>query len=145
MKKVAYGAGLALTVLTGCGGPEEVVPSPKAEVTFVYKASTERNLDLPDCGVGPTHIHLSWRRFEEVNFIAYGPMEWRRRFTDVPVGQRVSIRVSDANYCDRDPNGATTENVFANDVQLKSVVDTPGNGLEPGLSFLVEADGTVKP
>ena len=106
---------------------------------------TERNFDIVDCGVGETHIHLSWRNFEKVNFQEYGAMEWRRTFADVPVGRRVSIRVSDANYCNRDPNGATTENVFANGVQLHSVVDTPGNGPEPGLSFLVEADGTVKP
>ncbi len=145
MKKLAFSTGLGLAVLTGCGEPEEPPPPPRAEVTFVYKASTERNLDLPDCGVGDTHIHPSWRNFDVVKFTAFGPMEWRRTFSDVPVGVRVRIRVSDANYCDRDPNGATTENVFANDVQLRTIVDTPGNGPEPGLAFLVEADGTVKP
>lgn len=145
MKRVAFSAGVGLAVLTGCGAPEEVVPPATAEVTFVYKASTERNLDIVDCGVGATHLHPSWRSFEKVNFIAYGPMEWRRTFTDVPVGERLRLRVSDANTCHLDPNGATTENVFANEVQLHRVVETPGNGPEPGLSFLVEADGTVKP
>lgn len=144
MKSVAFCAGVGLVVLTGCGEPEEAPPV-TAEVTFVYKAPTERNFDVVDCGVGETHIHLSWRNFEKVNFMKYGPMEWRRTFTGVPVGTRLKIRVSDANYCDRDPNGATTENVFANEVQLRNVVDTPGNGLEPGLSFQVEADGTVIP
>jgi hypothetical protein len=146
MKRVLFGAGVGLAVLTGCGEPEEVTPPPpKAEVTFSYKASTERNLDVADCGVGPTHIHPSWQRFEAVEFTAFGPMEWRRTFTDVPTGERLKIRISDANYCDRDPNGATTENVFANGVQLTRVVETPGNGLEPGLSLFVEEDGTVRP
>ncbi len=146
MKRAAFGVGVVLAVLTGCGEPEAVAPPlPKAEVTFLYKASTERNLDIPDCGVGETHIHPSWQGYKLVNFIPYGPMEWRRTFANVPVGERLRIRVSDANACDRDPNGATTENVFANGVQLTRVVETPGNGSEPGLSLLVEADGTVKP
>jgi len=145
MKRWALCAGVGLMVLSGCGEPEEETLPARAEVTFAYLAPTERNLDVLDCGVGETHIHPSWRRFELVNFREFGPNEWRRTFTDVPVGVRLSIRVSDANYCDRDPNGATTQNVFANGVQLYSVVDTPGNGPEPGLSFLVEADGTVKP
>jgi hypothetical protein len=147
MKRVAFSAGVGLAVLTGCAEPEpeEVVPPKKAKVTFVYKASTERNLDVPDCGVGETHIHPSWQSYEKVNFIAQGPMEWRRTFSGVPVGERLRIRVSDANSCDRDPNGASTENVFANGVLLTNVVDTPGTGIEPGLSFLVEEDGTVRP
>ncbi len=145
MKSMTFCAGVGLAVLTGCGEPEQVTPPARAEVTFAYLASTERNFDIPDCGVGETHIHPSWRRFDLVAFKEFGPMEWRRTFTDVPVGERLRIRVSDANYCDRDPNGATTENVFANGVQLYRVVETPGNGPEPGLSFLVEADGTVKP
>lgn len=144
MKSVAFFAGAGLAALTGCG-EEEPTPPARAEVTFAYLAPTERNFDIVDCGVGETHIHLSWRNFELVNFKEYGPMEWRRTFTDVPVGRRVSIRVSDANSCYRDPNGATTENVYANGVHLTSVVDTPGNGPEPGLSLFVEADGTVKP
>ncbi|MDY7231846.1 hypothetical protein [Hyalangium rubrum] len=149
MKRVAFGLAVSVAVLMSCAEPEEVeppTPTPaKAEVTFVYKAATERNFDIADCGVGPTHIHPSWRDYELVNFVAFGPMEWRRTFSDVPVGERLRIRVSDANYCDRDPNGASTENVFANGVQLTNVVDTPGTGIEPGLSFLVGADGTVTP
>ncbi len=145
MKRLLLCAGVGLMVLSGCGEPQEETPPARAEVTFSYRAPTERNFNVVDCGVGETHIHPSWRRFDLVNFQKFGPNEWRRTFTDVPVGVRLSIRVSDANYCDRDPNGATTENVFANEVQLYSVVDTPGNGAEPGLSFLVEADGTVKP
>lgn len=147
MKGVALGAGVGLAVLTGCAAPEpeEVAPPKRAEVTFVYKASTERNLDVPDCGVGETHIHPSWQSYEKVNFIAHGPMEWRRKFSGVPVGERLRIRVSDANHCDRDPNGASTENVFANGVLLTKIVDTPGTGIEPGLSLLVEEDGTVRP
>jgi hypothetical protein len=147
MKRAAFVAGAGLAVLTGCGEPEQeqVVPSNEAEVTFVYKASTERNTAVPDCGVGPTHIHPSWQDFRLVTFTAAGPTEWRRTFSNVPTGERLRIRVSDANYCDRDLNGATTENVFANGVQLTKVVETPGNGIEPGLSFIVSADGTVIP
>lgn len=137
---------MGLVVLAGCGEPEpEEAPVLRAEVTFVYQASTERNFDIPDCGVGETHIHPSWQDYKAVPFTAFGPMEWRRKITGVRVGQRHKIRVSDANFCDRDPNGATTENVFANGVKLTRLETTPGNGPEPGLSFEVEADGTVKP
>jgi hypothetical protein len=145
MKRAVLGAGLGLAMLTGCGEPEVVAPPPGVEVIFLYKASTERNFDIPDCGVGNTHIHPSWWDYTKVDFISYGPMEWRRLFSNVPVGERLRIRVSDPNYCDRDPNGATTENVFANGVQLTKVVSTPGNGVEPGLSLFVEEDGTVRP
>lgn len=147
MKRVVLVAGVGLAMLTRCAEPEpeEVAPPKKAEVTFVYKASTERNLEVADCGVGETHIHPSWQSYEKVNFTAYGPMEWRRTFSGVPVGERLRIRVSDANHCDRDPNGASTENVFANGVLLTKIVDTPGTGIEPGLSLLVEEDGTVRP
>jgi hypothetical protein len=143
MKRVTFGAWVALAVLAGCGEPEPML-APRAEVTFVYKASTERNPAVPDCGVGETHIHPSWRNYEKVDFRVNGPMEFFYTFP-VPAGVRHRIRVSDANYCDRDPNGATTENVFANGVQLTTVVPTPGNGPEPGLSFLVLEDGTVMP
>jgi hypothetical protein len=138
---------LGLALLAGCEAPEEVTPGVglKAAVTFVYKAPTARNPAVPDCGVGPTHIHPSWRRYELVELFPDGPDQWTRSFTAVPVGERLRIRISDANYCDRDPNGASTENVFANGVQLTTVVPTPGNGTEPGLSLYVEADGTVRP
>lgn len=150
MKRVVFSAGVVLAVLTGCAEPEpvepvDVAPPSAAQVTFVYKASTQRNPAVLDCGVGETHIHPSWQSYEAVNFTAYGPMEWRRTFFAVPVGERLRIRVSDANHCDRDPNGASTENVFANGVLLTKVVDTPGTGIESGLSFLVEQDGTVRP
>lgn len=44
-----------------------------------------------------------------------------------------------------DPNGASTMNVFANGVLLTRIVDTPGNGTEPGLAFTVSASGGVTP
>jgi len=37
------------------------------------------------------------------------------------------------------------DNVFANDVRLTRLVDTPGNGIEPGFAFIVSADGSVSP
>lgn len=36
-------------------------------------------------------------------------------------------------------------NVFANGVLLTRIVDTPGNGTEPGLAFTVSASGGVTP
>ena len=70
---------------------------------------------------------------------------WQITFTDVPVAERLSIRVSDPNVCAENPTGAATEQVFANDVRLVDIVPTPGTGTEPGLAFTVDAGGGVTP
>lgn len=137
---------LPFVLIAACGPPEQKTDPPQvATVTFEYRASTVRNEAVADCGVGPTHIHPSWLDFKLVNLIAASDMLWTRTFDGVPAGPRLSVRISDANYCDRDPNGATTEQVYANGVKLTNVVGTPGNGTEPGLAFTVAPDGTVSP
>ena len=151
----AAGALAALFVaLMGCGsggGSTPTSPSQQATVTFSYLAATALDpaiqQQFPQCanGVEHTHIHPSWRGFSRINMTAVGSNRWEVTFTDVPVGAEQRIRISDPNACDTDPNGASTQNVFANGVLLTRVVDTPGNGTEPGLAFAVSADGTITP
>lgn len=129
----------------GCGPPD---PSPPAVATvlFEYRAATARDTRIPDCGVGDTHIHPGWRAFRIVPLHASGASLWSRSFGDVPVTGPVAIRVSDANLCLKDPNGAATDNVYANGVKLTRIVPTPGGGGdEPGFQFSVAQDGTVTP
>jgi len=141
-------------VLMGCGGgggSTPTSPSQQATVAFSYLAATAPDpavqQQFPQCtsGVGRTHIHLGWRGFSRIDMTAVGSDRWEIAFTDVPIGSEQRIRVSDPNTCDTDPNGASTQNVFANAVRLTRIVDTPGNGTEPGLAFAVSADGTVTP
>ena len=61
----------------------------------------------------------------------------------MPIGTRVSFRINDQNFCDENPTGAVTRNVFANDVQLVQNTTTPGNGDEPGFAITVSASGAV--
>ncbi len=133
----------------GGGGGSESAPPVIIETTsveFVYMAPTARDPD-PNCTeiVGQTHIHPSWQGYTEVFLTPFPPTEFRITLDDVPVGNDNRIRISDGNECGVNPTGAQVENVFANGVLLTNVVDTPGNGTEPGLSFSVTADGTVTP
>jgi hypothetical protein len=141
-----------LVLVAGCDNPA----SPTSEavdrtttVTFVYRAATTPRADLPastqECvrGVGHTHIHPSWRSFARIDMMAIAADRWEISFSDVPVGARQSIRVSDGNVCDENATGAATRNVFANNVQLTEIVPTPGSGIEPGLAFTVSASGQV--
>lgn len=139
---------------TACGGGGSGPTAPMAaivNVEFIYQASTTIDpavtQQFPDCvaAVGQTHIHPGWRDFSRVNMVAADADTWQRSFTDVPVGSEQRIRISDPNTCTSDPNGASTTNVFANGVRLTRVVDTPGNGTEPGLAFSVTAGGVVSP
>ena len=149
----------SLTFLTlfacggGGGGTTPPPPPPVTQTTtveFVYMANTELDpailISQPNCVtlVGDTHIHTSWNNFDLVFLPAFPPSEFRLSFSDVPVGFN-RIRVSDGNACIINSTGASTQNVFANGVLLTNVVDTPGSGTEPGLSFDVTADGTVTP
>ncbi len=127
-------------------------PSPAgATVEFDYRASTTVSPDLPASaqacvnGVGRTHIHPSWRDFNRIDMQSLGSDLWQITFTDVPVDVRLSIRVSDPNVCAENATGASTQDVFANDVRLVDVVPTPGTGTEPGLAFTVDASGGVTP
>lgn len=141
-------------MLGACGGVEAPPNSeiPKVEVRFEYRASTEVDEAVVAANrgcaniVGPTHIHPSWQNFRTVNLQANGADLWARSFFDVPVGS-ARIRVSDANACDTDPNGAVTAPlIFANGVLLTKIVETPGDGItEPGFLFTVLEDTQVVP
>ena len=140
--------------LTACndGGTSPTSPSAaRATVRFDYRASTTVSPDLPPAtqacvnGIGRTHIHPSWRNFDRIDMQGVGTDLWQITFTDVPVAERLSIRVSDPNVCAENATGAATQNVFANDVRLVDVVPTPGSGTEPGLAFTVDAIGGVSP
>ncbi len=140
--------------LTACsdGGTSPTSPSAtRATVRFDYRASTTVSSDLPPStqgcvdGVGRTHIHPSWRDFNRIDMQASGTDLWQITFTDVPITERLSIRVSDPNVCADNATGAATQSVFANDVRLVDIVPTPGTGTEPGLAFTVDAGGTVTP
>ena len=120
-------------------------------VEFVYQASTSIDPDVAAAhtacvaGVGQTHIHPSWLNFSRINMRAVGVERWEITFEDVPIDMLQSIRVSDPNVCADNPTGASTQNVSANAVLLTDVVDTPGSGIEPGLSFTVDANRQVTP
>ena len=135
-------------VCSGCGGDPASPASPLA-VRIVFAGSTSRRADLPpsalDCvnGVGPTHIHPSWRNFAVIPLQAIPPDRYEITFTDVPIGTRVTFRINDQNSCDENPTGAVTRNVFANEVRLVQNATTPGNGDEPGYAMTVAANGTI--
>ncbi len=120
-------------------------------VEFVYQASTSTDPDVAAAhagcvsGVGQTHIHPSWLNFSRINMRAVGAERWEITFEDVPTDMLQSIRISDPNVCAGNRTGAATQNVSANAVLLTNVVDTPGNGVEPGLSFTVDASRQVTP
>ena len=143
-----------IPLLAGCGGDDDGPSGPTSPrtttVQFVYVAATTTDpqvaAQFPNCvnGVGRTHIHPSWRGYPVVFLTAAGD-RWNITFTDVPVGSENRIRISDPNVCAQNPTGASTQNVFANGVRLTRIVDTPGSGIEPGLAFQVDANGTVTP
>lgn len=150
--------GLSLTLLAAasCGSDSTAPPSPppapkQITVDFSYRAPTSINptvqQQFPSCvaGVGRTHIHPSWRGYGRFDMIVTEEERWGISFDDVTVGRSYRIRISDPNACATDPNGASTRNVFANGVQLTRIVDTPGNGPEPGLAFTVTEDGQIVP
>ena len=141
--------GLAVSACDDDGGAAG--PGVATTVEFVYLAATAIDPAVqqafPGCvsGVGQTHIHPGWRDFVRVDMTAVGADRWEIAFDDVPVGEAQRIRISDPNVCAQNPTGAATENVFANDVELTRIVETPGSGIEPGLGFTVAEDGTVTP
>jgi hypothetical protein len=144
----------ALLLLAGagvgaCGSGSS--SAPLATVEFVYFASTTPDPAVesafPDCfhGTDATHIHPSWRGFDRVDLTPVPPDRFVVLFFDVPVGVEQRFRINDPNECDANATGATTANIHANGVLLTRVVDTPGNGTEPGLAFTVLPDGSVAP
>ncbi len=150
------GLSITLLVTARCGGDSTAPPPPppRAEritVDFAYLARTRVDPavreQFPSCmeGVGNTHIHPSWRNFSRFDMSVVDERRWGISFHDVTVGRQYRIRISDPNACATDRSGASTRNVFANGVPLTRVVDTPGNGPEPGLAFTVTEDGQIVP
>ena len=143
-------------LLANCGGgggggnSGPTAPQQTVTVQFVYVAATTTDpaiaAQFPDCvrGIGPTHLHPSWRGYPAVA-LTRGTDRYTLTFGDVPVGTENRIRISDPNACDTHVTGASTENIFANGVLLTRIVDTPGTGIEPGVGFTVDANGTITP
>lgn len=141
---------MASAALLGCNdSPVSPDQTTVATLRVVFLGPTTRRSDLPASaqacvtGVGPTHIHPSWRSFATVPLQAIPPDRYEITLADVPIGTRVSFRVNDQNSCDENPTGAVTRNVFANDVRLVQNTTTPGNGDEPGYALMVSASGVV--
>ena len=146
---------IALGLIVACLGCDDSAEptgpsgSNTAAVRIVFVGPTARRSDLPAsaqacvAGVGPTHTHPSWRRFETIPLQPVPPDRYEITLTDVPVNTRVSFRVNDQNWCDQNPTGAVTRNIFVNDVGLVQNATTPGNGDEPGFAFNVSADGGI--
>jgi hypothetical protein len=143
--------GLAALAVCGCDDDKTPTRPTNSTVTVVvaYLAPTQPTLpgSVQDCvrGVGATHVHPSWRQFAAVTMRVAGTERFELTLDDVPVNQRVSIRVSDANACLDNATGAATRNVFANNTRLSEIIPTPGSGTEPGLAFTVGPDGRVTP
>jgi hypothetical protein len=154
--RAAFALPLVLATIA-CGSydaPETGTGPSAARVTvrIRYEASTIARTDLPPSlatcvtGVGPTHLHPSWRSFVAIPLTAAAADRWEITFTDVPVDTRLSFRISDGNVCSQqNPTGAATQSIFANDVLLTEIVTTPGSGPEPGLAFTVSPSGAVTP
>jgi len=140
-------------IACGDDSPSESPTGPTASVAtvrLVFRGSTTRRTDLPASaqacvdGVGATHTHPSWRGFAGIPLQAMPPDRYELSLSDVPVGQSVSLRVNDQNWCDQNPTGAVLQNVFANEVPLVQNTLTPGSGQEPGYAFTVDAAGRVR-
>jgi hypothetical protein len=143
--------GLAVVAL-GCddySNPDGPSESTTATIRLVFFGPVARRTDLPasaqPCldGVGATHTHPSWRNFAGIPLQPGPPDRYEITFTDVPINTRVSFRVNDQNWCDQNPTGAVTRNVFVNAVGLIQNATTPGNGDEPGFAFTIDADGRI--
>ena len=143
--------GMAL-LIAACGDDPVGGGSETKTVDFVYSSPTSIDsttaANFPNCvgGVEMTHIHPSWRNFTRINMFAEGTDRWTITFTDAPVGEFLRIRISDPNQCSAtNPTGAATTGATANGATLTEIVETPGNGIEPGFGFEVNADGVVTP
>src|SRR6185503_7293846 len=134
MKKGRAWVVAALAALLPSCSPPSQPSSGNATVRFVYRAPTAQRTDVPSSGPvlacvrfsEPTHAHIGWRAFELVNMRAVGADQWELTQTDVPVGSRNTILISDPNTCFSNPEGFATTNLFANDVQLTRIVRDGG-------------------
>ena len=139
----------AAAITAGCSNSPASPSANTMTIRLVFQGATTRRADLPASaqacvtGVGVTHAHPSWRSFAAIPLVAAPPNRYEFAFNDVPVDTRVSFRVNDQNFCDENPTGAVTRNVFVNDVRLIQNTLTPGSGDEPGFAISVSARGTV--
>jgi len=142
---------IASLLTSGCSGDGSSGPSGPVTVHIVYHASTALDptvsAQFGDCvrGVARTHIHPSWLNWEASPLTATATDRWEISMTNVPVDRELALRINDPNRCAQHRTGAVTENVFANDVRLTRIVDTPGSGIEPGFGFRLTATGVVIP
>jgi hypothetical protein len=106
--------GLVLTLACGDDRQPTAPTETTATVEIAYLAPTRPTLppsvDGSVQGVGSSHVHPSWRNFYAVTMRVAGAERFELTFEDVPINQRVSIRVSDANACLDNPTGAATRN-----------------------------------
>ena len=95
---------VAVILLAAGDGNADTLTAPAsgfATVVIAYRASTSPRADLPAslqaciAGVGQTHVHPSWRGFGAFPLLAAAPDRWELSFSDVPVGPRLSLRISD--------------------------------------------------
>ena len=142
---IAFG----LAVATGGCADSDGMTGAEPTVRIVFVGPTARRSDLSASaqacvtGVGPTHTHPSWRSFAAIPLQPVPPDRYEITFSDTPLNTRVSFRVNDQNWCDENPTGAVTRNVFVNNVQLIQNTTTPGNGEEPGFSLTILSNGTI--
>ena len=145
----ALGFAFVSLLVEACGRTSSSPSATTPTLRIVFRGSTVRRADLSAAGlscaagVGLTHTHPSWRAFASIPLTAVPPDRYEITFDDVPIDARSSFRVNDQNLCDENPTGAVTRNVFANDVELRQNTTTPGNGDEPGYSFVLAATGLV--
>jgi hypothetical protein len=98
--------------------------STTATVRIVFMGATARRSDLPASaqacidGVAPTHTHPSWRVFVGISLQSVPRNRYEITFMDVPVNTQVLFRVNDQNFCDENPTGAVTQNIFVNGIRL---------------------------
>lgn len=140
----------AIVILTSVScGRNSTSPTGSGSLRIVFEGSTTRRSNLPasaiGCAnaVGVTHIHPSWRNFDNFPLQAVPPDRYEITFTDMPVGSRVTFRVNDQNFCDENATGAVTRNVFANGVRLVQNTLTPGSGDEPGYALTISSTGAI--
>ena len=130
-------------------GPSSPSNATTGTIRLVFLGATARRTDLPPSaqacvnGVGATHTHPSWRNFNGIPLQPVPPNRYEITLTDVPLTTRVSFRVNDQNWCDRNPTGAVLQDVLVNDVRLVQNTTTPGNGEEPGVAFTLSSNGSI--
>ncbi len=142
----------AIGLTAGCLSPTAEQTSSdtdRTQVTFAYLASTTPRTDFTpaqqDCVdlLIATHVHPSWRAFFLVRMTAVDANRWQLTLNDVPVGVRVSVRVTDPNFCVEDPLGRVDRDVFADEVRLGPPKEEFPD--QPDFFFTVGPDGTIMP